>query len=83
MVVPLTVVENRPVLDRLLGNRQGDHDPAVAVGRRGLDGELKGVQGRAGIPVGDIRKMCQRILLQEDGEAPVSPVGSLQRLLQD
>ena len=57
MSVAVFVVQNGALLNRLLGNGEIDLHEAIAVGAAAFNGEFKGIEKTAGVPVGHIHEV--------------------------
>ncbi|MDZ7800955.1 MAG: hypothetical protein U5K81_09225 [Trueperaceae bacterium] len=80
--VALLVVQHGPPLDRRLGGGPVHPHHARLIRLGGGDGQLQRVQQRAGVAVGDLRQVRQRLLVHRHRDAPEATLRIAQRRLR-
>src|SRR5699024_3494146 len=83
MDIAFLVVQDCAPLDRLLSDLTRYVPDAVSVGFRGGDRQLDGVEGRAGVTVGDVDEVIERIVMQLHLQVAVTAALRLKRLVDD
>ena len=82
MGIALFVVQNSPLLDRLFGNGEIDLNRIVGILGGAFDGQLKRVEQAAGITIGDIDEMVDRLGADRDLALAIAALSIVDGALQ-